>query len=224
MTAGGTSAAERRIFLNRFPVQEAMQHALEDDLSLERPDRVITPEQVGAALHWIARLCEFALPLRPALAQGIGGYGLDASSTLLAALRIVYDAEHGRVEISATAWKRPDPCFACRRRSCSPGKTPNPSLRSPSNPTTATLTLERMQINQKEMSSMTDEMLIAVRSGVTFNWDGSVVEFTAGRTRIAPELLTECPQFEQFFERDFTAPGTDASRSVIRTMMPTSGA
>jgi hypothetical protein len=84
MTAAGTSAAERRIFLNRFPVQEAMQHALEDDLSLERPDRVITPEQVGAALHWIARLCEFALPLPRA---GAGNRRLRPGRVLDAARR-----------------------------------------------------------------------------------------------------------------------------------------
>jgi hypothetical protein len=62
------------------------------------------------------------------------------------------------------------------------------------------------------------EMLLAIRSGVVEDrWapDG-IEEITAGQTRVAPSLLEERPQYRDFFEDDFSAPGTDAERSHIR--------
>ena len=70
------------------------------------------------------------------------------------------------------------------------------------------------------MSGKRNEMLVAVRSGVTFNWDGAPKEITAGQTRIAPELLDERPQFAEFFERDVSVRGTDASAMRVRTTLP----
>lgn len=63
------------------------------------------------------------------------------------------------------------------------------------------------------------EMLLAVRSGVVEDWDGSPCEITAGQTRIAPEVLDERPQFGEYFERDFGVPGTDAGAVRCRTTL-----
>jgi hypothetical protein len=62
------------------------------------------------------------------------------------------------------------------------------------------------------------EMLLAIRTGVVEDpWspDG-IEEIIAGKTRVAPSLLEERPQYRDFFEDDFSAPGTDAERSHIR--------
>lgn len=63
-----------------------------------------------------------------------------------------------------------------------------------------------------------NEMLIACRDG--YVKDGGLVEVKAGITRIAPEVLDERPQYGDFFERSFSAPGTDAMRVRTRVSLP----
>jgi hypothetical protein len=64
------------------------------------------------------------------------------------------------------------------------------------------------------------EMLVAIRTGYTEDWDGSLTEIIAGQTRIAPEILDERPQYGEFFERGFSAPDTDAEQVRCRTVLP----
>jgi hypothetical protein len=69
------------------------------------------------------------------------------------------------------------------------------------------------------MSSNPNEMLIACRDGF-LNDGGKLVEVKAGVTRIAPEVLAERPQYGDFFERSFSAPGTDSLRVRSRVSLP----
>jgi hypothetical protein len=62
-------------------------------------------------------------------------------------------------------------------------------------------------------------MLTALRSGWFIEPDGTLVEIVAGRTRISPEVL-ERPGFAEYFEPYISAPGTDSSRSEVRTLGP----
>lgn len=63
---------------------------------------------------------------------------------------------------------------------------------------------------------MTTELLVAISDGFVDDPRTGLVEITAGRTRIAPSLLSENPDYGEFFDRDVTAPGTDANRAVRR--------
>lgn len=68
------------------------------------------------------------------------------------------------------------------------------------------------------MSALGNQMLNCIRDGVTTDAEGNLREFEAGVHRIAPEVLTQNPSFADYFERDFSAPGSDATRTEVRTM------
>jgi hypothetical protein len=67
--------------------------------------------------------------------------------------------------------------------------------------------------------SRENEMLIAVSSGFVED-GGEAREITAGRDRIAPEVLDERPQYGEFFDRSVRARGTDALSARYRVRMP----
>lgn len=67
--------------------------------------------------------------------------------------------------------------------------------------------------------SRDNEMLIAVSSGFVED-GGEAREITAGRDRIAPEVLAERPQYGEFFDRKVTAKGSDALSTRYRVRTP----
>lgn len=67
--------------------------------------------------------------------------------------------------------------------------------------------------------SKANEMLIAVNSGFVDD-GGEAREITAGRDRIAPEVLAERPQYGEFFDPGVTARGTDATVARFRMWLP----
>jgi hypothetical protein len=67
--------------------------------------------------------------------------------------------------------------------------------------------------------SKANEMLIAVNSGFVDD-DGEAREITAGRDRIAPEILRERPQYREFFDPAVSAPGTNAAQARYRVTLP----
>lgn len=67
--------------------------------------------------------------------------------------------------------------------------------------------------------SKANEMLIAMRGGYLDD-HGELVEIKAGISRIAPEVLDERPQYGDFFERGFSAPGTNAVEARYRITLP----
>jgi hypothetical protein len=67
---------------------------------------------------------------------------------------------------------------------------------------------------EKGKAKMAREMLVAVQSGFIED-AGELVEITAGKSRISPEVLGR-PGYSEFFEPDVTARGTDAERTEIR--------
>lgn len=67
-----------------------------------------------------------------------------------------------------------------------------------------------------------NEMLIALRDGYLDD-GGELVEIKAGITRIAPEILAARPQYGDFFERGFSAPGTNAVQARYRVTLPGGG-
>lgn len=64
-----------------------------------------------------------------------------------------------------------------------------------------------------------DRMLVAIASG--FLDDDGLCEVIAGKTRIAPEILRERPQYADYYEADVRAAGAFAEcRSEIRSTAP----
>jgi hypothetical protein len=59
-------------------------------------------------------------------------------------------------------------------------------------------------------------MLVAVQSGFVED-GGQLFEITAGKTRIAPEVL-ERPGYSEYFEDGVTARGTNSERTELRYM------
>jgi hypothetical protein len=94
----GTTPHERAAFIAGLTVREAMESVLQDDYSLDLPDRRVTREHVDRALIRIIRLGEYFWPERPKLARGIGGYG-EGLVPILGSLELVHDAESERVAV-----------------------------------------------------------------------------------------------------------------------------
>jgi hypothetical protein len=67
--------------------------------------------------------------------------------------------------------------------------------------------------------SQANEMLVAVSSGFVDD-GGEAREITAGRDRIAPEVLRDRPQYGEFFDPGVTARGTDATSARYRVTLP----
>jgi len=67
--------------------------------------------------------------------------------------------------------------------------------------------------------SKADEMLVALGDGVVDD-GGTLVEIKAGKTRIAPEVLAERPEYGDLFDRSVSVRGTNATQARYRIRLP----